>query len=241
MISSCPDTFTDQEVVANCERPENYADFYKLQPVTSLSSNETFKNLDCALCNAEDRESVVTWQPKISCKRATDIFQITSWDELRKRLLDYSPTCFLDFVPPSLIYKDRSKRCYKEDVLIKTCNYTSEWIEYDASIASGCHMDYNDPYIYCRVKEVGLVYKNVFCAMCNVRNWRTDLFIKCPKDAVVSSVNLVSFSALLDFRGSYSVVENKRRECPEQHVYDPVMVCIVEKIPIIRYSINIMI
>jgi hypothetical protein len=227
MISSCPPDFNNIEVVRNCNFSDDNNALYNMQPVTSIISKETFKNLDCALCNAERSESVVTWQPKLSCQEADDILQINSEEELRQHLFGPFTTCSLDFIPPSFIQEDKTKMCFLVDAMIKECNYTSEWMKYDVAISRGCHMNYVDPYIYCRRDKVDLVYKNMFCAMCNVKNWKTDLFIECPEEFFLGNDNMISFSAMLDFKGIYTSDSNQYRECPEQHAYDAVMVSVV--------------
>ncbi|XP_061181226.1 uncharacterized protein LOC133189850 [Saccostrea echinata] len=223
MISSCPDHFVDAEIVRKCQESENdERDYRRAQPVTSLRSNETFKNRDCALCNEEPPETLLAWTTRLFCKEAKDTFQITSEEELQRKLFVPSPFCNVDFLPPSNIMEDKVRKCYTDNMLEKKCNGSKDWEKFDSETERGCHMDYVSPYTHCKPINTHQTFKNIYCAMCNVKNWTKDLAIECDDDFSIGTIKF-SFSALLDFSGSYSKKDAQPRECPEQQIYDPLM------------------
>lgn len=236
MISSCPDHFNNNtEIVRRCEGTEHDNDYRRFQPVTSLISNETFRNLDCALCNQERVGSVLAWEPKLMCETADEILQINTEGELQKRLFASPPLCHMDFLPLSNVLRDRAKKCTQEDRMIKQCMFRTEWWEYDADIERGCYMDYIDPYTFCLPNKLHFTYKNVFCAMCNVKNWTTDLMTECPEENIIHN-GMLSFSALIDFSGVYPKQHNQQKECPDQYIFDPLMVSTYIQYPCARVA-----
>lgn len=222
MVTSCPEYFNNADIIEKCERSEYVNDYERYRPVTSLSTNETYQNADCALCNAEPMNSLKPWDITFHCKALEDIFQIDSPDKLQQRIFGPSRTCNVLFVPPSDMFQ-KSMECFLEKATVRQCNVTGMWKNYDADIENGCNSDFLDKYMFCESIS-RLFFKNIFCAMCNVGNWTTDLMIECETLFYLEGDDLISFSALLDFRGKYSKKRNQLKKCPEQQVYDVLMV-----------------
>ncbi|XP_062618675.1 uncharacterized protein LOC134280286 [Saccostrea cucullata] len=216
LISSCPDHFKNYEIVERCRRSRDYRE---TQPVISLSTNESFKNLDCAICNGERPAHLLEWVTRLICGEPLDVFQYRSQEQLQKAILNNQSSCILDFVPPSYL-DDRVRKCKTIQEVNTKCNVTGEWDEYNFDIERGCVGDFYSPYMFCPSTLTSYtLYKNIYCAMCNVRNWTTGLMTECSEPHYVNDVT--TFSALLDFRGSYSKENDQPKECPKKQIYDP--------------------
>lgn len=217
MISTCPESFVNQERIRKCEIVKGANQYKSYQPVTSLVSNETFRNLDCAICNGESATSVEPWTEKVLCDSQSAIMQIDSLESLNKRVFDGSGQCNVQFIPPGRVSDNRIDQCITREDYISKCNNSGIWRKSDPFIEEACNMNYINTFRVCKSRGVHVFYKNIFCAMCNVGDWRTELPVECAEEYILDSDHLKSFSALLDLSDRPRISKN----C---EFYDPLLV-----------------
>ena len=73
MVSKCPVNYDNVTIKEACERKYNFSadsviDITELIPVTDNSSEITYINMHCAVCNQADNGSLVRWNTEVACK-----------------------------------------------------------------------------------------------------------------------------------------------------------------------------
>ncbi|XP_061189512.1 uncharacterized protein LOC133197467 [Saccostrea echinata] len=206
MISQCPFNYTDSNTHQRCNNPLQEKDMYLYQPVFSPFSNESFKNLDCAICNGESLSNLVPWTPILVCSSRKTLIQTQSLDQLQSVAFQKNSLCNVIFVPQTSTF---TRDCFSEKLYISNCNETGEWKIFDSIIFNACHSDFVYVYLECSTAFERRVFKNIFCAMCNFHDWDSSLGIECVSSVEVYDLknpfSLVSFSALIDFRANEDV------------------------------------
>jgi hypothetical protein len=90
VIMTCPPDWRDSETRNRCENPDtSYRDPLLEAPVTSTSTNTTYRNWHCASCHRDlDANSAVIWEAKFQCHIHTGLpFILVSEDTFTKYLL----------------------------------------------------------------------------------------------------------------------------------------------------------
>lgn len=225
MVSECPSSFVDEVTLKKCRNPEKETELKLYQPVTSIKTNETFRNLYCAICNGENSGMLLFWETRLSCKSLEDLMMSYSTETLKTTLYNRSSRCGIEFIPPLLVANNVRNRCYTENQYTGRCNTTGLWQTYDSQIERGCSLDFYDRYRYCTNKHIAgsQEYKNIFCAMCNVGNWTSDLPTECSETFYLDQDHMKSFSALIDLSKFEENVRDEDQQCP---YYDPLLVSI---------------
>ncbi|XP_062613802.1 uncharacterized protein LOC134275543 [Saccostrea cucullata] len=232
MVSQCPYNYTDSDTHLRCENSSQITDLDLYQPVFSLFSNESFKNLDCAICNGESLSSLVPWRQVIVCSSRKALLQTQSLDQIQSTVFHKNTLCNVIFVPQTSTF---AKDCFPEKQYVSNCNETGQWKNFDSIIFNACHADFVDVYLECISAFERNLYKNIFCAMCNVPDWNNSLGIECVSSGEIfdlkSPFSLVSFSALIDFRENGDVsAPSEGTKCSKDSLYEPY---IDECIPIV--------
>ena len=65
VVTKCPETFPGQELKRRCENP----DLYESTPFVEGNDNKTYRNMECALCNAIRNWTI--WHTSLSCPNST--------------------------------------------------------------------------------------------------------------------------------------------------------------------------
>ena len=104
--------------------------FNDILPVTDTTSELTYLNKFCALCNNVDLDSVVFWEPMLKCDGRVD-HNYQNEAELIKFAME-TPGCNIEYSPPDY---DLVEQC---STVIKSCNETGQWKEFNLFTAKAC-------------------------------------------------------------------------------------------------------
>ena len=139
MVSRCP---IQSELNIPCTNRSLFL------PVTDPSSNFTFRNIYCALCNNVSREVVVPWQPHFFCGGEVNVSSIRTFESLENACR----------ASGSVIFSKTSilRTCIPH---ISTCPSSV-----DADLVHNCT---SGPYDLVTAGPVAAVFKNRYCAQCN--------------------------------------------------------------------------
>lgn len=226
MVAQCC-AKVDVNIKRRCESNIGFHDINLFQPVFSLSSNETYKNQDCAVCNGEAISNLQPWTPTLVCSSKDVLFKTSSYDLLYPVMLQKDPLCNVVYVPPE---KQKPHRCFQEEMYVASCGANYPLTSFNQIIHEACLSDYINYYFLCRSPFEMILYKNVFCAMCNTVDWQSDLTIECAA-SVMDRRNLgsvVVFSAVIDFLENQDHQPQKEdRECSSISPYDKELVCYI--------------
>ena len=169
-IVRCPRDSTHQTLRHACERGKG--EFTTDEPVTDNTTDIVYRNKACAECHGVN--SSTPWRLQIACAHFQYFYMAKSEQELLQRIKDAGPgvngVCIVKHVRPSnTVDKPKSLRFFNSsdgpgDRVIRTCNVTGLWIEFDKHLQSGC-ATYTA--LVFRVRVNLSHYTNLFCAMCN--------------------------------------------------------------------------
>ncbi|XP_075558587.1 uncharacterized protein LOC142590389 [Dermacentor variabilis] len=159
MVTGCPPAWPDDDVRERCVLAETFNDTFYLIPATSVK-HVTYKNGFCALCN-------------------DDIINATFWNATTTGAVDRVRVVLPDVVEnePAL-----HLRPCNEDAPYDNCTQAApEWVLRRCKTYYAPVQDVGDP--------VGLVYRNVYCAICNGANLSA---LTCSPALHLSNVSVVS-------------------------------------------------
>lgn len=218
-ISDCPRE-SDPLLKYNCLRPyTKNLGFGSVLPVFHNESLEVFRNKFCALCNGNDEDVLVYFQPLFSCANNTNMLRKFSSEMDIIDLVFSTEQCDIKF-----INLDTKVDLIKCKYHISRCNVTGSWTKYDVHLETACKT-YRSLSMHKK-----LVFRNVFCAMCNGID---------PQKVICDSVytlntDVFPFSGLLklDYSQGFSTSYLEKGEtlddssCTETQVLDKLTVCI---------------
>jgi hypothetical protein len=147
--------------------------------------------------------------------------QRRSFSELQSAVFQNDSFCNVVYIPPPSI---PPRGCVVKELYFSTCNASGRWISFDSKILNACHSDLVDVFLDCSLPFERILFKNIFCAMCNIPDWINHLTTEC-----VSSINLfdwraeniVSFAALIDLGANDEVeLSEKWTECSANSLYE---------------------
>ena len=198
------------EINSKCENPGDYNDLDVKQVVTDLSTQRTYVNRYCALCNFANISALELWTMKLSCYEGGTFNGSGDPKTLVQDVLN-TELCDLEFILPIETVDIDNALC---QTVVTECNTTGAWLEYDPVVEAACYAyraDYN------------FIYNNVFCFQCNE--------FANPDDCVDKDSQgfaILSFSAVLDFSSNDVIVPTVSSQCLDTQVYDHFKVfCVV--------------
>lgn len=213
------------ELIYRCSFPDEFQ-LLDVTPVTSLASNQSYRNLFCAYCN-NDGTSLVDWELSLTCFSNEDLpknlfnEQSTSQEVFQRILQDR--LCSVTWSqPPEILVES----CFASKYMMSDCPYyVPEFI------VSLCR----DELYFIPYRGNDAVYRNVFCYVCNFYRMNEQLYDptddgRCPADDFIGS-DFISFSVLLDFKTlSTAKTEKPGLEimCENDLTYNYELVCMVE-------------
>lgn len=218
MKSKCAPDWRDDQVRSDCEDRLPSGDPFLNIPVTSKSTNITYKNVRCAVCSRD--------------------FNVKMWKGVLKSISSQHPTscspkidasgCLILLGCPDFMHHRKPELYFRvcNPSVISDCPFDQN--DRNAKLREGCHMYYapvND-------KLTGIAYKNPYCAMCYGVNLQD---LSCPEDKTVDYPStdwedeaisddelLPSYALLIDVdfaRGGAKVGLQDR--CAPNQAYDP--------------------
>ncbi|XP_062613408.1 uncharacterized protein LOC134275172 [Saccostrea cucullata] len=209
LIDNCPNG-------ESCHLPQLQANNISLStPVTSLLTNESYKNIHCALCHNESTLDLIFWkQNQVLCRKRSDLLLRKTPEELQQFVFREDPRCNVLFYPPRSL-EDTIKPCvYVHDVP----ENLSSLVDADRPYLIQACNKYYVPYTNCHH-----TFKNVFCALC----YQESLFgaikqmpIECKEDNTDRLDYFKTFSALLDFDKEREVPTLENEICAWDQMYD---------------------
>ena len=142
MVSRCP---IQSELNIPCTNRSLFL------PVTDPSSNFTFRNIYCALCNNVSRDVVVPWQPHFFCGDEVNVPSIRTFESLENACRALGPVIFSK--------NSTLRTCIPH---ISTCSPRVINVDLAHNCTSG-------PYdlVTGHLPPVAAVFRNRYCAQCN--------------------------------------------------------------------------
>uniref|UniRef100_T1IQX9 G-protein coupled receptors family 2 profile 2 domain-containing protein n=1 Tax=Strigamia maritima TaxID=126957 RepID=T1IQX9_STRMM len=215
---ACPSHWRDNQVREACESQSTESDPMSKLPVTSRTSQLTYKNMHCAVCN-NDINSLIYWIPHLECGDKPLNFSFGHggfWDRIQfneKLNLWGFPvqnstfiSCTIDPQMPQTVV-DLVRRCVP---FVKECK--PEWK--DESVRRKCH-SYTS-YMF----EGETAYRNRECGVCN----SIENPLRCVRIVPrfkSSKFNLNIFTMLFDVNQITGDVVGAIKHCDESQIYDP--------------------
>ncbi|GFO38210.1 G-protein coupled receptor mth [Plakobranchus ocellatus] len=177
-VQSCPSDYNKSQIKKLCEedhQPGADTTLDLIAKAVDIETNVLYYNKYCAQCNGVFTSS--QWDVTIHCVSYLSTYQATTMDQLLTYSLRSNSGCLVEQSP--------KRSDFSSDLLcdhiwfeepIDRCNVTGLWSDYDEDVVHACQTVEgrafrvrHEPYGYLN-EPVGL-YKNVFCAICNTRNY----------------------------------------------------------------------
>uniref|UniRef100_A0A8W8KH11 SMB domain-containing protein n=1 Tax=Magallana gigas TaxID=29159 RepID=A0A8W8KH11_MAGGI len=181
-------------------------------PVTSMATNQTYRNVQCALCNQEEIASLVEWEKIKFCNSRSALFAKEDINSLYQSVFSSNPVCNIGFDPPTF-YEDKVQPCVAYTIEDK-CNESNTNKVVDAYLIKACQEFYL-PYTFFKT-----IYKNIYCALCEHD------FILLPIQYYSGGYGQNDdflpnqFSALIDFQQIQDEPIKKSLECAKNQILD---------------------
>ncbi|KAK6183926.1 hypothetical protein SNE40_006493 [Patella caerulea] len=185
LVEACAPTYRERNTISDCLN-NSYFHWTTNNPVTDPSTNITYRNKYCAICNYVNVTE--NWKTRTRCRSQYDFGNYSNPQEIYSSVLR-NPNCSVSFEPPTIHIKDRS--CIPEKKMFyTTCNETGKWPRelYDPNVVKACHL-------YTSV--VRRQYKNIFCQICNAEYIAWSTLIDDSSDLEFAQFGL---SLLFDLR-----------------------------------------
>ncbi|XP_033737299.1 uncharacterized protein LOC117325290 [Pecten maximus] len=217
MIGDCQKTFVDENIARKC-RSGNVTptDVTNYLPVSSVRTNETYRNRYCGYCNWEHDKDLINWKTSFSCRGSQFVFPHQA-RELFSFIIN-EDGCNLFYHPPDVPVPFP---CEDETYMYTECNVTGLWTEYNRDIDWACR-HYRNTYEY-----ADTYYKNVFCYICNTN---ASIIPSCVFGYTIAgggrgggiNLGLTSFAALFNFIQDSSTVQAKdtTQVCAPNFLFD---------------------
>ncbi|XP_052717791.1 uncharacterized protein LOC128189986 [Crassostrea angulata] len=205
MIKTCPNNI-------NCISPPSI-NISSSTPVTSLATNQTYRTIQCALCNQEEMSSLVEWEKKKFCNSRSALFAEEDFNSLYQSVFALNPLCNIGFYPPTF-YEDKVQPCVEYTHEDKCNESNTENNVVDAYLIKACQEFYL-PYIF-----YNIIYKNIYCALCE--HDITNLPIQYISGGFQWGEDFLPnpFSALIDFQQIPDKPIKKRLACAKNQMLD---------------------
>ncbi|XP_062592217.1 uncharacterized protein LOC134253658 [Saccostrea cucullata] len=205
MIQTCPNG-------SSCMPPIS-SNISNITPVTSLITNETYFNINCAFCNNEQTFDLVFWDKKKICTTRSTLMATDDPENLFQYVFAIDPVCNIGFYP-----SESSQEIAKSCVTHKYDPYfIRETIANDSYLPHACqkyHLPYNSN---------DKVFKNIYCAL--LEHDASFLNIQYKQSGSFGGVDsmLTTFSALMDFNQNEKEVITKNSKCKPDEIFDEKM------------------
>ncbi|XP_033737300.1 uncharacterized protein LOC117325291 [Pecten maximus] len=215
MIGDCQKTFVDENIVRKCRSgnvtPTNVTNYL---PVSSVKTNETYRNRYCGYCNWEHDKDLINWKTSFSCRGSQFVFPHQA-RELLSFIIN-EDGCNLFYHPPDVPVPFP---CEDETYMYTECNVTGLWTEYNRDIDWACR-HYRNTYEYDFT-----FYKNAFCYICNTYALPPPICIVTPSQppsTILNPIYITSFAALFNFIDDTPKVQSSETVhlCPKDHKFD---------------------
>lgn len=217
IIDSCPNK---SEPFPKCENPETLQDYVI---VSDISNNFVYKNMHCARCN--DVKYFTDWTLLTLCPGLMWEFFKTVKD-MHDFILKH---CLLKARPPESFELEKSTCYFVHLSSIDKCNVTGQWDVDNKVLEEACLKERpTQNTVYRKLMPLFtsyLIFKNVYCYMCNVEQSQRDElehnFCHAVQFRSTKSLHL-HFSAMLDLRTYLSEdTTTKSSHCSPQELMDP--------------------
>lgn len=227
MVESCPDGKV-------CIPPKSQSINVSLfTPVTSILTNETYRYLQCALCNEENISDLLFWkQDKIVCTtRSYLLSTVLTPDSIYQKIFDKLLPCNILFYPPNTIRELVTSCISTTDI---PCYQTGSLDGNASYLIQACN-DYYLPFV-----TNYITFKNIYCALCNGLTL-LDLPIESKEDkGYGGSEDFPVFSALINFNKERSVDEfHNDVECAHGQMFNKHLVCTFNQCFLFSHYIHI--
>lgn len=240
VMMSCPPDWKDSNTRNRCEHPDaRYSDPLLDAPVTSLSTNITYRNWHCASCHRDlDVNTMVIWNAEFECH--TGLHEVVPDETLSEHLV-YNPfTSEWNLNISKSFFKMKSRISTQEptqvrednkDEILCACQLTfriptlklQTYRLCKINIISRCSEDWKDINVktHCEAYTARIcsgihTYRNLHCLKCNnvvaPEPCRPVFFYATNHEPQEPGL---SFTMLLDWR------RLKRGTCASSEIYDP--------------------
>ena len=218
VVDNCLDNITSTETAKMCSKTKNdSATLDDLVWVSDLDSGRIFQNKHCAKCHGV--ANIIQWQVKTTCN---NILQANISTAVTTLLSDLC-SIIVD-VPEGIAAAAEEYQCFLPEY--SRCNETGLWDKYDAKLEESC-LDFTSIYFYPKASlQSFILYKNVFCYVCNQGSQTIIIKDECPFLDTLSKSGTIAFSALVDFK-RYTLPMPSEQKCGIAEIMDKHNVSII--------------
>ena len=167
-IQSCPKDYVDETYIDGCLNAEQFPQMADHVPVFNWKTFELYRNYHCAICN--NVTDPIPWKLESTCLA---LYERNKPPETIVELRSVTESCDVLFKPPEYI-KQEFKLCRTDsyEYIIKSCNQSGHWDEYDNDLSETCNLESCVSYFVTRQQQPAqesnmIVYKNQACFLCN--------------------------------------------------------------------------
>ena len=130
-VTKCPSVYSDAK--GSCSSNGNYKTFSDILPVTDTTTNVTYRNRECALCNQVLNDNLLIWQPQLICDKADAIPPVLKTEKDFIQFVNNSKSCDITYFMP-----DESVEPIVCLQAVSACNVTGNWSVFDPFISMAC-------------------------------------------------------------------------------------------------------
>ena len=228
IVDRCTPEYPTDYISSLCHEIPSPGDVLNSIPVSEPNYGVTFKNIYCALCNGFSHRAVLFWRAKLECFVLKNDTQVNEKNHDSLAVNGIENVTFNSTIERCVNTKynfelpiniPRPRPC---KVVVNTCNV--DWN--DSEDQENCQ---NGP--QAMVYWLGLVYRNIHCAICNAILPSPLICIQplggfvVTNEAIVPSPPLISVSILLDFNSHAMIINGlspsmNARTCEADSIYD---------------------
>ena len=132
VVTKCPSSL-GSVLKEPCYSEENRDSFSDILSVTDITTNITYANKRCALCNKVKNDKIINWQPQLLCVQQETFPTMLKTEKDLIQFVINSRHCDITY-----FMSNKSVEPTLCDEVISTCNVTGNWPVYDHVISTAC-------------------------------------------------------------------------------------------------------
>ena len=131
-VAKCPAVF-HSDAKDPCSGDGDYNTFSDILPVTDTTTNVTYRNRQCAICNQVTNDNLLVWQPQLICDKTDAIPPVLKTEKDFIQFANNSKSCDITY-----FMSDESVEPILCLQAVSACNVTGNWSVFDPFISMAC-------------------------------------------------------------------------------------------------------
>ena len=139
--------------INSCVSMKEEKTFMDILPVTDRTTNLTYVNAECAVCNAVDEDNLILWDITMACEERE--LQIYKTETELIKFYEERQSCNLKYT----LEKSKGLKANVCPSVIRKCNESGHWTTFDPFISSACAFYENRYSIEVKVGTPRYIYR----------------------------------------------------------------------------------